>query len=153
MTASIVYDTNRGSETEIEKHLRHCDAEFVAALSDKVSIGSYARKIFERSVRFEAWADGELIGLVAAYCNEPRHETAFITNVSVLPGWTSRGSASVLMSNCIEHARSSGFRRVALEVSVENSRALNLYKKFGFVAGDASGAVVPMELIIKKEPR
>ena len=67
MSATLEYGTNRGTEAQIVEHLRKCDANFVPALSERVSLDEYARKIVEQAVRFEAWADGELIGLVAAY--------------------------------------------------------------------------------------
>ena len=151
MSATLEYGTNRGTEAQIVEHLRKCDANFVPALSERVSLDEYARKIVEQAVRFEAWADGELIGLVAAYCNDAKSGTAYITNVSVVPGWVGRGGASALMSDCIAHARKSGFRRIALEVGRENSRAMVLYEKFGFVAGEPREGIVPMELIVEGE--
>jgi ribosomal protein S18 acetylase RimI-like enzyme len=145
------YGTNEGTEAQIVAHLRMCDAGFVPALSERIPLDEYARKIVRQAVRFEAWADGELIGLVAAYFNDANRETVYVTNVSVLPEWMGSGSASALLSDCIARARKSGFRRIALEVGLMNSRALALYGKFGFVAGEPRGESVPMELIIERE--
>lgn len=151
MTLDVEYASNRASEAEIRKHLRQCDAHFVPPLSKRVSIEQYARKIVDRAVRFEAWADGELVGLVAAYIDRPSAQVSFITNVSVLPGWTGTGTALGLLSNCIEHVRATGCRRVALEVGAENHRALALYKRLRFVAGEVREGNIPMELDLEKK--
>ena len=151
MREKVRYGTNEGTEAQIVEHLRMCDADFVPALSERVPLDEYARKIVAQAVRFEAWADGRLIGLVAAYLNDSKRETAYITNVSVVPEWMGSGSASALLSDCIAYARERGFRRIALEVDRRNARALALYAKFGFVAGETGGESVPMELTIERE--
>lgn len=151
MKEKLQFGTNKGTEAQIVEHLRKCDADFVPVLSERAALDEYARKIVGQAVRFEAWADGELIGLIAAYCNDAKKETAYITSVSVVPGWLGRGCASALLSDCIAHARKSGFRRIALEVGRANSRAMALYEKFGFVAGGPTGRIVPMVLIVEGE--
>lgn len=129
---AIDYRRGSASEDRIFTHLSHCDLSFVPRLGSRVEIGDYARKIADRAERFEAWADGELVGLVAAYCNAPDTGTAFITSVSVMPEWQGRGIASRLMANCTAHARKLGFASISLEVDENNAVAIALYTKRGF---------------------
>ena len=78
------------------------------------------RKIADKAARFEAWVDGEWVGLVAAYCNDKEKLTADITSVSVLLRWQDKGIASQLMERCIGHVKGLGFERIELEVDSGN---------------------------------
>jgi hypothetical protein len=80
-------DSTRPAQQQLLTHLHACDADFSPALSTRVHMGRYAEKINQNAVRFEAWAAGELVGLVAMYCNDHSTGVAFITHVSVLPIW------------------------------------------------------------------
>lgn len=126
------YLLNKASAAQIADHLLRCDVDFVPPLSGRVEINDYARKIESKATRFEAWSDGTLVGLVAAYCNDQESRIAYITSVSVLRAWTGKGIAARLMSQCIEHAKASGMRQISLEVGGDNAPAIKLYKKSGF---------------------
>jgi len=112
--------------------LHVCNDYFMPLLSERVVIDDYARKIFENADRFEAWAGGILIGLVAIYCNDKKLKVAYITSVSVLPSWQGKGIASRLITKCLAYIKSLGFERVDLEVDQKNKTAIILYKKCGF---------------------
>jgi ribosomal protein S18 acetylase RimI-like enzyme len=132
MSRTIEFGLNRADEAEIARHLRSCDTDFVPPLSGRVEVDAYAHKIVSKADRFEAWADGELVGLIAAYCNDVEHSIAFITSVSVRREWQGRGLASQLLQRCIGHVATSGFKRVELEVDRANSSAIKLYEGTGF---------------------
>ncbi|HJV75039.1 MAG TPA: GNAT family N-acetyltransferase [Noviherbaspirillum sp.] len=149
MIAPIEYLLNSASETEIAAHLRACDGNFVPRLSSRIEIGGYAKKISSNAVRFEAWSACTLIGLVAAYCNNPETRLAYITSVSVLHEWTGKGIAANLMDHCIKHAKASGMRQISLEVAKDNALAIGLYLKSGFVATSTNAALVNMTLYLK----
>jgi len=139
MTKAIEYLSNSGSEVELAEHLTRCDADFIPRLSARVVISDYAQKLADSAVRFEAWSDDTLVGLVAAYCNDIEEGIAFITSVSVLRGWMGKGIGARLVEECIAHAAALGMRQVALEVSSENQSAIRLYEKRGFsVSGECS---------------
>lgn len=123
---------NRATAAEIAAHLRACDGAFVPRLSARVDLDRYAHKIAGAAERFEAWADGELVGLVAVYCNRPEGGTAFVTSVSVAPDRQGRGIASRLLACGLAGAAALGFRRVTLEVDRANTAAIGLYAKLGF---------------------
>lgn len=132
MTGSPEFDLNKADTAQLAAHLRACDDVFTPPLSDRVNVDDYASKIADRAQRFEAWINCELVGLIAAYCNDLEQRTAFITSVSVLPIWQGRGIASRLMAICIGYVRNLGFRRIELEVEGSNAAAVTLYNKHGF---------------------
>ncbi len=151
MSGAVEYLANKATGAEIEEHLRCCDTDFVPALSDRVVIPDYAQKIASKATRFEAWSNGTLIGLVAAYCNDLKTRIAHITSVSVMKGWTGKGIAAKLMSQCIEHAKAAGMRQVGLEVAADNVPAIKLYEKSGFAAGMLDEPFISMKLNLKAE--
>jgi ribosomal protein S18 acetylase RimI-like enzyme len=142
MSEQIEYFLNKASEAEIAEHLLSCEAGFVPPLGSRVDIRQYAGKITNAATRFEAWTGGRVIGLVAAYCNDCKGRTSFITSVSVLNNWTGHGIAKSLLSQCIEYARAQGFQELCLEVDARNSPAIGLYQKAGFLA---AGGPTPLE--------
>jgi ribosomal protein S18 acetylase RimI-like enzyme len=141
---------NRADRVELEAHLIHCDNNFVPPLSDRVDIQHYAEKLMDKSVRFEAWHGEKLIGLVAAYCNDPTKLTAFITNVSVLPAWQGHGIAAHLLANCLEHVRQLGFGALKLEVDSRNQAAVGLYRKHGFATAHANEHSLKLILTLER---
>jgi ribosomal protein S18 acetylase RimI-like enzyme len=143
--------TNRADINQIALHLWACDKCFVPPLSRRLMIDDYACKLVERSIRFEAWQNDELIGLVAAYCNDPDKQVAFITNVSVLGQWQFKGIATRLVKSCIEYAKELQFMRMELEVDIKNSGAAKFYKKMNFNVDRVTGVVAIMFLNIWEE--
>lgn len=148
MTESVVYALNTAPEDEIRGHLLRCDMNFLPPLSTRVEVKDYANKIWEKATRFEAWEGGTLVGLVAVYCNDIENFVAYITSVSVLQESTGKGVAACLMRNCIEHARSSGMKRISLEVACDNTPAIRLYEKFDFIVEKKHGSMVSMNLYL-----
>ena len=149
MTAAVEYLSNKATEAETADHLSRCDADFVPPLSGRVEISDYAQKIASKAMRFEAWSGGTLVGLVAAYCNDQKKRIAYITSVSVLREWTGKGIAANLMKQCIEHAETSGMRQISLEVASDNTPAIKLYEKSGFVVGKVKAPFSSMNLSLK----
>ena len=84
-------------------------------------------------MRFEAWADEALVGLVAAYCNNRHDGPAFITNVSVQLRHQGQGVARKLLTNCKSYSEENFFQCIQLKVNSRNSAALSLYQDEGFI--------------------
>jgi len=70
------------------------------------------------------------------------------TSVSVLREWSGKGNFTRLISQCIEHAKVSGMRQISLEVASDNTTAIRVYEKKGFVAGEANASFVCMNLYL-----
>ena len=132
MNTAADLQRNRATAAAIADHLRACDRSFVPPLGARVEIDDYAAKIVAHAERFEAWSNDRLVGLLAVYCNDPVGKVAFVTSVSVLPGWQGQGVASRLLRACIEQLRQGHFEQIELEVDARNSAATLLYRKHGF---------------------
>ncbi len=150
MNTRIEFIQNHSDTQTVMRHLFCCDADFIPPLSDRVEIENYAQKIVQQAARFEALMDGELIGLVAAYCNDFEQRVAYITSVSVLPSWQGRGIAAQLITQCIGHCRDQGFASISLEVDGQNLVALKLYTSRGFTFCETRGRKMSMRLNLKK---
>jgi ribosomal-protein-alanine N-acetyltransferase len=50
----------------------------------------------------------------------------------VIPSFQKRGIGSLLMARALHRAWNMGLRMVGLSVRVENPRAINIYRRFGF---------------------
>jgi ribosomal protein S18 acetylase RimI-like enzyme len=144
---------NQATEEQIAEHLVLCDARFVPPLSSRVEIRQYAHKIYAHGMRFEAWGEGSLIGLVAMYCNGGQKSLAYITNVSVLETWPPEAHiASQLLERAIQYLRELQFERVDLEVDKDNNKAIRLYERHGFVADATNRNNLLMKLELERRP-
>jgi ribosomal-protein-alanine N-acetyltransferase len=142
--AGVRYAVDEATVADIGAHLLRCDRHFVPRLSQRVDIAAYAAKLREAAVTFEAWDGATLVGLVAAYLNDPGGEAGFVTSVSVEAGFQGEGIGDALMHNCVDRARSRGFKRVGLEVGAANEKAIGLYRRHGFEAGGTTGEFLKM---------
>lgn len=146
MSVAVEYRSNKASAAQIAAHLRRCDADFVPPLSGRVEINAYASKLLDKSTRFEAWADGTLIGLVAVYCNDLEGCIAYITSVSVLKQWRGKGIGTRLLHQCLAHAQGAGMGQIRLETTGNNANTNRLYKRIGFAADQTNTSFLGMEL-------
>ena len=147
MSNQIIYSVNRASEAIILLHLQACDSAFIPPLGARVELHAYARKIAIRAVRFEAWAEDLLIGLVATYCRDNQDDhVAFITSVSMLDAWKGIGIARELLCQCALYAEAQGFQELRLEVGSNNFAAIQLYLKSGYVVDATIGEFIWMSL-------
>ncbi len=146
--SSIIFRTNTASEHEILTHLSRCDYSFIPSLSSRVDLASYSKAIIQKATTFEAWDERTLAGLVAAYFNDTRKRTGYITNMSVLTECTGKGIASKLLLECISYAMNEQYREIRLEVNRLNSRAISLYRQHDFVATSLRGDTITMKYAV-----
>ena len=146
----VRFETGKADEQDILVHLQDYDQFFVPLLSEKVNLAEYARKLFDKAVTFEAWFEGELVGLIAGYFNNTADGIGFITNVSVSPAQKGTGIVARLMQNCIDYALLKGFSTISLEVSAQNVPAIQLYKKFGFTEQSRKGDSLTMNISLER---
>ena len=142
----IVYKLNTASKDIILTHLNHCNNQFVPALSTRVALEAYAKKMADYSILFEAWFDEKLIGMVAMYLNE--NKQGYITNVSVYNEYSGNGIAKQIFVNLMEYTKANNISEIKLEVSAINIAAINLYKNFGFESIEEKNNQI---LMLKKE--
>ena len=151
MKPVVEYRTGSAVAAQIVEHLQRCDSDFIPPLSGRVDIAAYARKVAENAVTFEAWTNGALVGLVAAYCNDSVTKLAHITSVSVLSAQTGHGIGGELLDRCLAYARASGMEQVSLEVGSENARAIRMYEARGFVTRVVGTPFPKMTLTLEAE--
>jgi ribosomal protein S18 acetylase RimI-like enzyme len=147
----IEFREGTATQEDIQAHLHRCDADFSPRLSLKVDIGDYSRKISARAQTFEAWFGDTLVGLVAAYMNDSRTRSGFITNVTVAKAFMGHGIASVLLDRCLDRSRQEGMQVIGLEVSMESREAIRLYEKLGFSELERKGEILLMRLTISEK--
>ena len=140
------YAVDAATVAAIGAHLRRCDADFVPRLSERLDVAQYAARIRAKAATFEAWSGDVLVGLVAAYLNDPGGEAGFVTSVSVEAQFQGTGIADALMHNCVRLAQERGFRRVELEVHDSNERAIALYRRHRFEVSGTKGEFLRMTL-------
>lgn len=144
----IEFHSNHANNSELARHLKACDNEFIPKLSLRVDPQGYADKLEERAYRFEAWSGTRLVGLVAAYVDCLSREM-FVTNVSVEHPFSGMGIASRLLAQCLEFAKTKVVHQVRLCVSKENIRAIRLYERHGFTRVDLTADQIEMTLHLK----
>ena len=148
MTLNIIFDCDAASVAQLSDHLRRCDEDFTPALSDRVSLSAYAEKLFHHATRFEAWESGILVGLVAAYLNDPQNKSAFISSVSILEAWRGVGIAGKLLDQCVQQARDSNYTEIRLDVSPSKAGAVIMYQRRGFKALTRNSSMLSMLLTL-----
>jgi ribosomal-protein-alanine N-acetyltransferase len=146
---TILYKQSTADAGEVLTHLSRCDENFFSKLCKKTDIPTYSTKIVQNSITFEAWDNDTLVALLAAYFNDKENKKGFITNVSTVKDFTGKGIASNLMNRCIIYAEENSFSEIVLEVSVENTSAVNFYKKFNFIQVSTIDDLLVMKKIIK----
>lgn len=133
-----LYCEDSASQQVIAAHFTACEPAFVAALREQTDIDLYSEKLTRLARCFEAWEEGQLIGLVAAYYNRYA-STAYITNVSVLPLYQSQKVGSQLFKLCLDALTLAGAKEIALDVAVDNARAKQFYIKHAFLPQGING--------------
>lgn len=145
----VDYKINTASQNDILEHLRNCDHLFSPPLSERIILKDYSEKLFDKSEKFEAWENGHMVGLVAAYFNNKETKNAFITSVSVLESYSKQGIASKLIEMLLSYAKQKSFISISLEVYYGNNKAILLYTKKEFQVIDKKNNNLHMKYIIK----
>ena len=78
-------------------------------------------------IRLKAVRDDQMIGFVAG--DKKSSDLGWIATIGVLPAYRSRGIASALLAECETRLN---VVRIRLSVRLGNTRAIQLYEKFGY---------------------
>ncbi|MEM0927541.1 MAG: GNAT family N-acetyltransferase, partial [Planctomycetota bacterium] len=130
---AIRFSSNHATEERLIQHLGDCSDDYSTPLHMRVDLPAYAKKLFEKSVTFEAWNGDRLIGLLAAYLpgnDEAAH--AFVSNVSVIGTFRRRGIAGDLLLRLHDQVSQRGLTQIQLDVDAESRSAISLYERFGY---------------------
>ncbi len=141
---NIQYSINKSNLLQIIEHLAVCDSSFVPALSTQVELAKYSHKIIENAIRFEAFSNNRLVGVIACYLNDYKSQIGFITNVSVMSSFNGKGIAKQLLKILMQYAADKNFKTICLEVNKLNLPALSFYRRVGFVLANEKQDVLQM---------
>lgn len=148
----IRYEVSKATTGQILAHLLACSDQFHPPLAARVDLPAYSEKLHRHSVRSEAWAGGELVGLVATYMNSDANPpTAFVSNVSVLANFRGCGIGESLLRQGHRQAISRQMQRSELEVSATSLAAVALYGKLGYVQKRYRGESMVMQLELEAQ--
>ena len=128
---NIIYKINTSTLEDIKKHLHCCNDSFIPPLNSYADISKYSQKIFNFGIRFEAYNNDNLIGLIVLYVDN-QEKTSFITNVSVDPNFQGNKVAETLLLSCVGYLKENNYLEVTLHVNKNNIKAINFYKKHSF---------------------
>lgn len=133
----------------IEIHLL-CDKDFVPALSSRVSIPDYCKKLHTHADIISLIHKNKTIGLVAVYANNKKERTAYISSVCMLKEFRGKGYSRLLLENAIVYVKLKELNYIHLEVGLENVPAISLYESLGFIQIKKDLVTQIMELVINK---
>ncbi len=85
-----------------------------------------------KSIVFVALMDGKLIGSIIVLLRN-HISNARIYSLDVHPAYRRRGVAGLLMDSALEILKEKGYKKITLEVGINNGEAQNLYKSKGFI--------------------
>lgn len=146
----LKWTCSHATTEQVLQHLLECDSDYCPPLSSRVNLHDYACKIVSQAKTYEAWEQGRLAGLVAAYFPEAAGTSVFISNVSVLAEFRRKSLAKMLLNNCIVDALKEGFHEIKLEVDLGNAAALRMYQSLGFrcVEEASSGGLLMRKVLV-----
>jgi ribosomal protein S18 acetylase RimI-like enzyme len=82
------------------------------------------------------YEDNKLVGTCIGIINPKQKFVGSIGNFGILPSHQHRGIGSSLFAFGVESLREKGCKEINLLVEAKNEKALDLYKKFGFIIQD-----------------
>lgn len=117
-----------------------CDALFPIPISHKTNISEYVEKVLSNGIVFAYMIDGEIAGVVLGYANDIQTNIAYLSLLCVKPEFQNKGIAKKLVEQFKEYCSEAGMKRITLYTHVTNTKAIELYKKHGFVMGKSNRA-------------
>ena len=90
----------------------------------------------DREIELLAIVDGKVVGMAGFNAigskYKVRHRAEF--GITVSKNYWGQGIGKAIMNACIECAKEAGYIQLELDVVADNTRAIELYKKLGFIA-------------------
>ena len=120
----------------------HAETDYLLSYPDENSFDAEKEAAFleektasANEIEIVAFVDGEVAGTAGIEAvgskYKVRHRSEF--GISILRKYWGLGLGRALMQACIQCAREAGYAQLELTVVAENARAVELYKRAGFV--------------------
>lgn len=94
--------------------------------------------------------DNEIIGMINVYCNFHDSKEAYMNNLDIFPEYQGFGLSNLLMEKAFQVIKENGFQSVSLHVTQNNTKAITLHKKYGFVFSGEQKVVDNEVLLVMK---
>lgn len=121
--------------------LTHEQTDFLSSYRDETSFDVAFEKQFltdiedsEKEIYLCAVVDGHIVGTASVFTigpNKVKHRAEF--GIAIDKDYWGIGIGQALTEACIECSKIAGYSQLELEVASENTSAIALYKKMGFV--------------------
>jgi GNAT superfamily N-acetyltransferase len=134
--------------------LRDAPDAFSATLDDAASRRpeEWARQVVDLPT-FLAVRTGVDVGIVRCFRDSGWPRTAWLISMWVAPTIRRQGVGAALVDAVIGWARDSGVSRLLLDVADQNSPAIDLYARKGFVATGVTGTMPPPREHVREHQR
>lgn len=131
MNKAVQIQKERLSYQTVKKLLLELDPQFAKRLSETLVLEEYAKKLSDFAYFFSAKIGEEYVGICAFYINEIKQEY-FLPYLCVSSSYRNMGVAGKIFETICQEADKIDFN-VSLEVRNDNTGAIHLYHKFGFL--------------------
>lgn len=125
----VMLDKSESSSKKVKSYLNAMCDYFIPPLNQVVNINKYSDKLVQNADCFFVENHGKNIGFLAVYTNDYSGKIAFISSISIIPEYQGTGISQKLIDFSIEYSRRKGMTSIALEVDLNNIKAIRLYKK------------------------
>ncbi|MDD2540696.1 MAG: GNAT family N-acetyltransferase [Desulfuromonadaceae bacterium] len=134
---------------EIQTLLMEIESDFNPPLSSTMDIAEYSRKLYKNATIFSVHDSGQLVALMAVYCNNTVDNIAFGTMLAVAKSHRIYGLGPNLIKTTIDYLKKRSFKAFKLEIYKTNPRVITLYKhlKFSVVSETDKSVFVQLDLI------
>lgn len=131
MKLSII--KNNTDLLRIKKYLDEVNLQFPNELNIS-NISEYAEKLNQNAeIYFLVNSDNKDIGMCAIYTNDYENKIIYISSISIKKEYLSKGLGQVLLDHIFTLKDKYNMDYIKLEVKKNNTKAINFYKKNGFL--------------------
>ena len=123
-------------------NLTHSETDYLLSYPDENSFDVMQESRFlkeksesENEIEIVAVVDNAVVGMAGIEAVGTKHKVRHRAElgISVAKGFWGLGIGQALMAACIECARAAGYIQLELSVVAENTRAISMYERAGFV--------------------
>lgn len=120
----------------------HAETDYLASYPDETSFTQESEGLFlqnkadsQNEVQLLAILNNKAVGLagITSLGNSFKLKHRADLGISVLKDYWGQSIGTTLLNACIKCAKQAGYKQLELEVIADNTNAINLYKKAGFV--------------------
>lgn len=131
---------------DLRDYLEKAKYENSSLFDEGFDVDVYAKKLNQNSDVIVSYSCSNVDGFIAYYANDSELELGFISFIYVNSSSRGLGVGEFLIKSCLMRLKSRGFKRCMLEVKKNNTSAIRLYNKIGFLPMKYNLSTIIMEL-------